>query len=288
MESLHITKEHLNKLLCAQSGDAALLYLYFLDGGKAEDAQKRLNFSPSRYSCALATLHQLGLKQEEKKVQFIGQRPEYSETDVIRAADSDLDFAALTGEVQRLLGRNLTTEELKILLGFVRYLGLPTEVVGMLVHYCKERAQDRGSNRNPSFRAIEKEAYFWAEHSIDTMEEAAAFMKKQKQRRSRMGQLMELLQIRGRNLTSGEEKYAQSWLDMGFSMDAIGLAYERTCLNTGGLAWAYMNKILLRWQEQGLLTAEKIKNGDKKTVPMGATGQMGQAELDAIAMLKEG
>lgn len=288
MESLHISKEHLNKLLCAQSGDAALLYLYFLEGGKAEEAQKRLNFSPSRYSCALATLHQLGLRQDEKKVQFIGQRPEYSETDVIRASDSDGDFRLLIDEIQRQLGRNLNTEEMKIILGIVRYLGFPMEVVGMLVQYCKERARDRGSNRNPSLRAIEKEAYFWAEQGIDTMEEAAAFMKKQRQRRSRLGQLMELLQIRGRNLTPGEEKYAQSWLDMGFTLEAIALAYERTCLNTGGLAWPYMNKILLRWQELGLTSAEKIKNGDKKSVPMGATGQMGRAELDAIAMLKEG
>ena len=287
MDTVNLEKAHINKLLCAQSGDAALLYLYLLDGGRPEDAAKKLNMSASRYSCAVATLHQLGLWQD-KKSNVPGERPNYTETDVVCAMDTDTDFRCLYGEVQRLLGRNLNTEELKILLGFVRYLGLPMEVVGMLVQYCKERAQSQGKTRNPSLRSIEKEAYFWAEHGIDSMEEAAAFIMHQKQRRSRLGQLQQKLQIRGRNLTPGEEKYAQSWLDMGFSLDVIGMAYERTCLNTGGLSGPYMNKILLRWQEQGLMTPEAIQ-GEKKPVPKGATGQLGQAELDAIQrLMKEG
>ena len=61
------------------------------------------------------------------------------------------------------------------------------------------------------------------------------------------------------------------------------MAYERTCLNTGGLNWAYMNKILQRWNEQGLRTAEEVRSGDRKSsVPKGASGQLGTAELEAI------
>lgn len=286
MDTVSIEKGHINKLLCAQSGDAALLYLFLVDGGDLAQAQKRLNMNSSRVACALATLRQLGL-WEDKKITFTGERPNYSETEVIRAMDHDGDFRILYGEVQRLLGRSLNTEEMKILLGFVRYLGLPLEVVGMLVQYCKDRALKQGKTRNPSLRTIEKEAYFWAERGIDTMEEAAAYIKNQQLRFGRLGQLKETLQIRGRSLTAAEERYAQSWLDMGFAQDAIAMAYERTCINTGGLSWPYMNKILLRWQEQGLMTAEAIKQGDKKTVPMGATGQMGQAELDAIQKLMQ-
>jgi hypothetical protein len=37
--------------------------------------------------------------------------------------------------VQRRLGRTLNTEELKILLTFVRYLGLPADVICVLVSY---------------------------------------------------------------------------------------------------------------------------------------------------------
>jgi DNA replication protein DnaD len=65
----------------------------------------------------------------------------------------------------------------------------------------------------------------------------------------------------------------------------LKLAYDRTCLNTGGLSWAYMNKILSRWQSAGLFTLAQVQNGDKKPVPKGASGQPGQAEMDAIAKL---
>ena len=280
-----ISGSDVNKLLCTASGDAALLYLYLLGGGNLQQASSRLNMADSRVACAAATLRQLGLWQEEKTPFVAGERPAYRETDVLQAMDTDVDFRALYGEVQHLLGRNLNTEELKILLGFVRYLGLPADVISVLVCYCKDRARQRGNMRNPSLRTIEKEAYAWAEQGIDTMEEAVAFIQRQNMRSSRLHKLMNILQIRGRSLTPAEERYVNAWLEMGFDDEALASAYERTCLNTGSLRWAYMNKILLRWQEQGLLTGEQVRTGDRKPVPQGASGQLGQAELDAIEKL---
>ena len=290
-EAVTLSRSDVQKLLSAANPDAALLYIFLSSGNRPEEAVRNLNMSESRYSCAGATLRQLGLWPEERVSHIApGERPCYSEQDVLRAMDTDVDFRGLYGEIQRLLGRSLNTEELKILLGFVRYLGLSADVIAVLVCYCKERARQRGSSRNPSLRTIEKEAYAWAERGIDTVEEAAAFISAQNVRNSRLHRLMNQLQIRGRSLTAAEEKYAQSWLDMGFEDEVISMAYERTCLNTGGLNWAYMNKILLRWQEQGLRTAEAIRNGDRKTgVPKGASGQLGQAELEAIQrVLREG
>ena len=289
-DELHIPKAHVHKLLCAKNPDAALLYLYITGGNSAGQAAQALQMSQSRVSCASATLRQLGLWPEERSGPiFSGERPQYSERDVLTAMDADKSFQALYGEVQRVLGRNLNTEELKILLGFTRYLGLPIDVISVLVCYCKERARAKGNLRNPSLRTIEKEAYFWAEQGIDTMEEAAAFIQNQNMRRSQLAKLMTLLQIRGRSLTPGEERYARSWLEMGFEDAVLALAYERTCLNTGGLNWAYMNKILLRWQEAGLFTLEQVQNGDRKPAPKGASGQLGQAELSAFQkVLQEG
>ena len=163
------------------------------------------------------------------------------------------------------------------------------DVITILVCYCRDRARQKGSLRNPSLRTIEKEAYFWAERGIETVEDAAAFIQAQNVRNSRLHRLMEQLQIRGRNLTAAEQRYAENWLEMGFSEDAIALAYERTCLNTGALNWAYMNKILQRWHEQGLHTAADVQSGDRKSVPKGASGELGAAELEAIQrVLREG
>ena len=288
-QELHIEKNHVYKLLCAASPDAALLYLYVQSGNEPDAAAAELKLSQSRYACAAATLRQLGLWPEKKQNLIVGERPRYTERDVLGAMETDVDFRRLYDEVQRLLGKTLTTEELKILLSFIRYLGMPMDVISVLVCYCKDKARQKGG-RNPSLRAIEKEAYAWAEQGIDTMEEAVAFIQNQNMRQSQLGKLMQILQIRGRSLTPGEERYAQKWLDMGFAGEVIALAYERTCLNIGGLNWAYMNKILLSWHEAGLHTLEQVKNGEtkKKSVPKGASGQLGDAEMEAIQKLLQG
>lgn len=290
-EELKITQKDMRLLLSAASPDGALLYLYLKSGNELRSAAGELHMNEARLSCAEATLRQLGLLSDDRVSHIApGERPEYSERDVLEAMDGDADFRGLYGEVQRLLGRSLNTEELKILLGFVRYLGMTPEVVSVLVCYCKERARRKGSLRNPSLRTIEKEAYAWAERGIDSVEDAAAFIQAQNVRNSRLSRLMNLLQIRGRNLTAAEERYAQSWLDMELSDELISMAYERTCLNTGGLNWAYMNKILQRWHDQGLRTAEDVRTGDRKaSVPKGASGELGEAELAAIQrVLREG
>ena len=291
-ESVFLDAADVRKLLGAASADGALLYIYLKAGNEPATAATALNMNESRINCAMATLRQLGLWQTEKQSRILaGERPVYTERDVLEADGSDVEFSSLRGEVERLLGRNLNTEELKILLGFIRYLGLPADVISVLICYCKDRARSRGSLRNPSLRTIEKEAYAWAERGIDTLEEAAAFIQAQNTRNCRMTALQNLLQIRGRQLTGAEERYAQSWLDMGFEDKVITMAYERTCLNTGGLNWAYMNKILQRWHEAGLRTADAVRGGDRKP---GAAGKPGQRQLDdderaAIErMLREG
>lgn len=289
-ESLKIDHVDVKKLLSAASPDGALLYIYLQCGNRLENAEKDLQMNPSRLSCAAAALRQLGLYADDRASRIApGERPCYSEQDVIKA-DYDPEFSRLKEEVQRLLGKGMNIEELKILLGFVRYLGMSPEVISVLVSYCKDRARQKGHLRNPSLRSIEKEAYAWAERGIDTIEEAVAFIQAQNVRNSRLARLMNILQIRGRSLTAAEERYALSWLDMGVEEELLTMAYERTCLNTGGLNWAYMNKIIQRWHQQGLHTADAVRSGDQRGgVPKGASGQLGAAELEAIQrVLQEG
>lgn len=289
IQSFQIEQADLRKLLGACSSDAALVYLYIRSGNDPKSAAAGLHMTEPRFSCAAATLRQLGLWPEEEKPRVLpGERPQYSEKDVLDAMNGETEFRMLRREVQRLLGRNLNTEDLKILLSFTHYLGLPNEVISVLVSFCKDRARLRGNLRAPSLRTIEKEAYRWAEQGIDTLETAAAYIQTQNSRQSRLRELTDTLQIHGRSLTAAEEKLAESWLEMGFPREVIAMAYERTCLNTGGLNWNYLNKILTRWHESGLKTPEQIRTGDRK--PAGKTGkrQLDEDEQAAIArMLQE-
>ena len=213
---VNISRDHVRKLLAAASPDAAMVYLYAACGNPMEGAEQVLKMGAGRIGCAVATLRQLGLWEEPKRMVIpTGERPNYTENDVFEAMDQDFDFRILYGEVQRLLGKSLNTEELKILLGFTRYLGFTPDVISVLVNYCRDRQRQKGQNRAPSLRMIEKEAYAWAEKGIDSLEEAAAYIQNQNQYNTRMAHIKHLLQIRGRRLTAAEERYAYQWSEMG-------------------------------------------------------------------------
>ena len=153
---VNISRDHVRKLLATASPDAAMVYLYISCGNRPEDAERDLKMGAGRLSCAVATLRQLGLWEEPKKTVIpMGERPNYTENDVFEAMDCDLDFRRLYVEVQRLLGKSLNTEELKILLGFTRYLGFTPDVISVLVNYCRDRQRQKGISRAPSLRSIE-------------------------------------------------------------------------------------------------------------------------------------
>ena len=285
---VNISRDHARKLLAIGSPDAAMVYLYISCGNRLEEAEQSLKMGAGRLSCAVATLRQLGLWEEpEKMVIPMGERPNYTENDVFEAMDRDFDFRILYGEVQRLLGKSLNTEELKILLGFTRYLGLTPDVISVLVNYCRDRQRQKGVSRAPSLRMIEKEAYAWAEKGIDSLEEAAAYIHNQNQYNTRMAHIKHLLQIRGRRLTAAEERYAYQWSEMGFDDESILMAYERTCINTGGLKWPYMNSILKRWHNAGLHTADQVRSGDTKAQTKQDRRELSPDELDAIRRMME-
>jgi len=266
LHDLYIPEQDWRKLLAAASGDAALLYLYIRAGGQTNLAESALRMNPTRTECAAACLKQLGLWPEAPKVLRPAEPPVYSEEDLIREQRKNGGFQRLVGETQRRLGKLLSTEELKILLSIYDYLGLPAEVISVLITYCIQRSRVRGSQRMPSIRIIEREAYHWVDLGIDTLEEAAAHMQLELDRQQKLHRVRTVLQLDSRKLTQGEEKLASQWLQWGFGEAEIALAYEKTCLNTGGLKWPYLNSILKSWHEQGLHTVAAIQAGDKAPV----------------------
>ncbi len=280
MQSVTLTSEELRKLLSCGLSDAVALYLYRASGAPLETALDSLHFTVPRMVAATDCLRQLALWAPKAPPRTEPERPVYTEADVRRATtDRGGAFSKLVGEAQRRLGRTLSTEELKTLLSFLDYLRLPTEVVGLLLSYCMERSRRR-EQRAPSMRTIEKEAYRWADEGIDTLEAASYYVQTQLALQSRVQQLRLALQIDQRRLTPAEEQYLTAWLSMGFSEEAICLAYEKTCLNTGGLKWNYMNSIIKSWHTQGLHTPQEIRQGDKKRA---AAPQGRQSSLSPLA-----
>lgn len=262
-----------DKLIAAHDGDTALLWLWLCRSGvyNGDRAAEELCRTLGEMDRAYEKLCRMGLypitpDRKETPSSPAEELPQYTVNDVLRRSSEDGSFKAVLQEAERVLGRSLSSPDMKILFGIYDYLALPTEVIFVLLNYCTELYRQKyGPGRLPSMRSIEKEAYSWANNEILTLEQAEEFIEESRSRRSREEEIKAALGIRGRELTPTERKYVFSWLDMGFSVDALSVAYDRTVTNTGSLKWNYMNKIVSSWHQKGIHTVQEIEEKDRRT-----------------------
>ena len=272
-ENHFISGHALEKLLRRADGGAALLYLYFLrQKGRLDlsGAMEALRLTEQEVHQAVGVLASLGLvsgsgvSSPEKK-RDLPEKPEreelpqYTAAEIKREIDEDAAFRALVKEVEGILGKILTAPDLNILMGIYRHLGLSPEVIYQLVsHLTKEHREKYGLSKNPTLRGIEKVAYIWSRNEIITLEAAMHHIQRREMQRSQIGQLKKALDLKQDKLTPTQEKYIFTWLDMGFTLEVIALAYDKTVVATGKLQWNYMHAILSKWHEKGLHTLEAV------------------------------
>ena len=121
-----------------------------------------------------------------------------------------------------------------------------------------------------SMRILEKECYSWANNGIQTLEQASAYISHSLEMMAPEARVKQAMGL-DRPLVDSEREYIHAWLNMGFEVDAIRQAYEKTVLATGKLAWRYMNKILLNWHEKNLHTGRQVSAEAKSVQPQNAS-----------------
>ena len=286
--TLSIPVEDADKLLSGADGLSALLYLYILrkDGTvTVSEASEELGRSEREIAESLERMTALGLLGELAQngavsesaeparsgdlsepvapVVPTGEFPDYDAEELSRHSQSDEMFQFIVSETQRVFGRLLSVTELKAMLAFYAHLALPCEVILTLINYCVGEARERhGEGRLPTIRQIEQEARIWADREILTIELADEYMRYQFGKKDSTAKIKRVLQISGRELSSSEKKYVDGWIEMGFSEEAIEIAYDRTIIKTGKLTWKYMDTIFVSWHGRGLHTPQEILDGD--------------------------
>jgi len=294
-ENLVLSKKDIERLIAAHDGDMALLYLYrlclgpdqeqaagdlFMTAAQVQAASEKLAraglSAPSASAASGSAQRQSSSAQSEpqnRRIRPDDTLPEYSSGEISEHADGDARFRFLVDEAQHLKGKALSSADLRTLFGIYDYLALPAEVITMLLHFCTECYQERhGAESFPSFRLIQKEAFRWADRGITSLELAEEYISGYRARRTKQFEVAEMLQLEKRDLTDTESKYIGSWIAMGFPAETIKIAYDRTVTNTGKLSWPYLNKILLNWQEKGIVTPEDVQEKDS---PHGAAKRSG-------------
>jgi len=268
-QSVSLPAQRLDKLIARGDGDAALLYLFLsrADGGVTpEEIQRRLRWSELRLAAAEHTLQQLGLLDGGATVapEPAEERAVYTTDDIANMLEGDRGFAMLVPQTEEKLGKKLKTADLQILAGLYDDLGMPPDVIYLLVGHCVSRVEGRyGPGRRPTMRQIEKEGYYWARQGLFDQESAARYLKDYADRQEKMGAYLRALQISGRKPVESEEKYITGWIEKGYSPELVALAYDQTILYKKELNWRYLSAILRRWEEKGWRTAEDVGQGAK-------------------------
>ncbi len=269
---LSMTAQAADRLFAAGSGDAALLYLFLLRAGGRYDetaAARALRWDIPRLTAGYDALVSMGLARRAAAAsapapQPEQEPPEYAYADIAKELEEPgSSFPALVKEVQRRLGKILSTADLKTLYTLYDFLALPAEVICLLVSHCVEDMEEKyGPGQKPRMSQVRKTAFAWHRLGLDTAEAAEEHLKRQASIRGRERTLLPLVGITGRAPIEGERRYIAAWVEMGFPDETIRLAYERTLFKKQSMSWPYMNSILRSWHQKGLHTVEEVRNRD--------------------------
>ena len=271
-EILSMSAQAARLLIESGDGDGALLYLALLEcGGDAARAAARLRWEDARLRPAWERLAALGLAQAPAGAPAPPPRqddrlPEYTRTDIAAALGREPDFLALCRELEGMLGRVFSDNDLKCLYTIYDYLGFPPEVILLLTGFAvrRERRQKNNPAAAPRMPQIQKEAFRWKRLGVDTLERAEHYLRGQETVDAREWAVLSAVGVSDRRpAVEREREYIAAWVDMGISDELIRMAYERTVYQKGAMNWPYVNKILQSWHKAGYKTPAQVEAGDR-------------------------
>lgn len=180
-------------------------------------------------------------------------------------------------EIQSILDRNLTTNEIKTFLDFTDVYSLPREIVIRLVRHCSSEAV-RG--RNVSVAYLEKMALNWADEGIDTLEKAEEKIGCYNAITSGALRVIRRLDAgSGRLPTADEQDLYEKWTkEWGFTQDAVLLAMSDTTASLKP-SMKYLDAILKSYWEKGIQSTTDIDTFKRSQINL---NELLMSVLDAL------
>lgn len=159
---------------------------------------------------------------------------------------------------QEILGKTITEKDMETIYWFHSDLNMTPEVILLLLEYCVSKGKNRMSY-------IEKVAVSWNEMGLLTSESVAMYLKNEEQKTGFLYSIRKIMGISDRSLSQIEEKYLTKWHeDLKMSEEMIALAYEYCIIQTAKLSFPYMDKIITRWNKEGIFTIAEAEADNRK------------------------
>lgn len=190
----------------------------------------------------------------------------YTAGQVSAAIAQNKSLADMCTLAQNVLGKTLSSKDVQTLYWFYDGLGFSPEIILMLLEYCVSKEK-----RNMNY--IEKVAISWRDKGLVTMDTVDKHIKDEHERYGYVYSLRKVLGILDRPLSQLEDKFLTKWrYSYNMTEEMVALAYEHCIIQTAKLSFPYMDKILLRWKENGIHTVleaerdnQSFKQGQQST-----------------------
>ena len=184
------------------------------------------------------------------------ERPHHENLASIIEADKSL--ADMFSVSQEILGKTISERDMETIYWFYSDLKMPAEVILLLLEYCVSKGKNRMSY-------IEKVAVSWTEMGLTTAENVALYLASEEQKTGFLYSIRKIMGIADRSLSQIEEKYLTKWHDeLLMSEEMIALAYEYCIIQTAKLSFPYMDKIITRWNSQGITSVIAAEEDNRK------------------------
>lgn len=212
------------------------------------------------------------------------EKPNYS-LDDLKAFKSDEATSRLLFITEQYLKKTLSPNEIRSMLFISDKLGFSEDLIDYLIQYCVDRDKK-------DLRYIEKVAISWAQQGITTPKQAKKLAGKYDKA------VYEIMKALGKTgtPTQTEVTFITHWTkELGFTLDVIFAACERTVLATDKHRFEYADSILGSWHKAGVHHKSDIQSLDdsyrkakaSKPATTNKFNQFKQNDYDFDALEKE-
>ena len=223
-----------------------------LTGIHMEDITSQRNSGRRKEDTVLRALPPVTPAKEQSKITSFAApaKPNYSVA-MLRSFKQS-DGQGLLFIAEQYFGRTLNPTEISTIYYIHDELKFSDELLDYLMQYCVD-------NHKTDFRYMEKVAINWSQEGITTLKQARAENYKHD---SDIITIMKALGMEN-NPTDKEVSYINKWRgELGFTMDIIQEACDRTVLATQKNRLRYCDGILKSWHESNVLSREDIARLD--------------------------
>lgn len=203
----------------------------------------------------IKTTEEISREVEEQKQRFLvtkPQKPDYVFTSQRLAVDQELKV--LVNEAQSCFGKTLSNSDIATLLMLKDTCGLSVEVLFMLLQYCV-------SIDKCNMRTVEKIGIVWADEGVDSAEAADERIARAKHSTTCFATVSSVFGLKNAGSpTKKQLEYSTRWVgEWKFSQPMLREAYERCVDNKGEVKFNYIDGILKKWYNLGIMNLDDLK-----------------------------